>query len=116
MSTNRVIHFYADINMNSGHIRLAEIAGKKIAALKAGEFVAFVNTKFTAMKLYGCHGVIVHWRQEPGQTLYNGIVSVLPKFLSGADIGFTREIANAIADHYEAKVNGGRRRAKGRAA
>lgn len=115
-ASNRVIHFFSDVSMRLGHPGLEELAkGGKVAigALKPGEFAAFFNKKFTAMKLLGPHGVLVHWRTEEGEPLYSGIISSLPHFLSGADIGYARDIAAAIAKHYESKLS---RKRKGKAA
>jgi hypothetical protein len=112
--SNRVIHFFGDVSMSNGHAGLASIASKgrvNINILKPGEFVAFINKRFTGLKLYGMHGVIVHWRADSGALLYQGIISTLPRFLSGADIGFSREIARAIGEHYAEQMGGkGKRR------
>lgn len=99
---NRVIHFFGNVSMTNGHDGLAEIAHGKvdIDSLKPGEFVAFINKSFTAMKLLTGCGVLLHWRQPSHRTLYKVVVDTLPHFLSGEDIGYSREVQQAIARYY----------------
>jgi hypothetical protein len=49
--------------------------------------------------LTGC-GVLLHWRQPSHRTLYKVVVDTLPHFLSGEDIGYSREVQQAIAKYY----------------
>ncbi len=99
---NRVVHFFGNVSMTNGHEGLAAIAAEKVDVdnLKPGEFVAFINKSFSAMKLLCAHGVLIHWRQPSHKALYTEVVDTLPRFLSGMDVGFSREVTAAISRYY----------------
>lgn len=105
---NRVIHFFGDVSMTNGHEGLAEIASGKVAIddLKPGEFVCFVNKSFSAMKLLTGCGVMIHWKQDSHKALFPEVITTLPHFLSGEDIGFSREVIAAITKYYQGYIHG----------
>lgn len=101
---NRAIHFFGNVPMTNGHDGLAEIAAEhkvKLDDLKPGEFVAFVNKTFTAMKLLCPGGVLIHWRNPSHRVLFKEVVDTLPQFMADADIGFSLDVKQAIAKYYK---------------
>lgn len=100
---NRVMHFFGNVSMTNGHDGLAELAASKVDVdeLKPGEFVAFINKSFSAMKLMSANGILVHWRKSSHKQLYETVVDTLPRFMQGEDIGYTREVSAAIARYYK---------------
>lgn len=104
MSRNKVVHFFGDVSMTNGHDGLTAIADAKrvdVDNLKPGEYVAFINVSFTAMKLLCANGILVYWRQPSHRALFKEAVTTLPRFMYGEDVSFTNEVKAAIARQYK---------------
>lgn len=106
---NRAIHFFGGVSMTNGHDGLAEIVGSKVDLdnLKPGEFVAFFNKSFSAMKLLCANGVLIHWRQPSRRKLYSQVVTTLPRFMAGVDVGYSQDVLHAISRYYKKQLRAG---------
>lgn len=97
--TGRILRYFPDTHLGNGHDGLAKIAKKKgvdVTNLRVGEYVVFVNTTKTALKLYA-PGNIVSYLKMPGtQRLNLGIIRSIPMFFNGTEIDYKGALKSYI--------------------
>lgn len=104
MSSNIVMHVYPHTTMQYGHKGLAEVAMKTnkldVYKLRVGQFALFINNAFTAVKLFGANGVLVHYKHPKNHILDYKALRLIPLFFDGQDIGYTKALSRVIRDEY----------------
>lgn len=99
----RVVHLIRDVDMRNSHDGLAELAKKVLSVdtdrLAPGEFVMYVNTSQTMVKLQ--HGRWLLSYKKPDRSRLNAkALLALPSFAQGADIGYEKALASIIRKEY----------------
>lgn len=97
--SQKIVHIFQDVHLGNAHHGLAEIAGKEgieIAKLKMGEYVFFINSKRTALKMFSTGNVIAHLRMPNDQRLDMGVIVQLPRFFNGRSINYNEALKERI--------------------
>lgn len=109
--TNKILHWLPDTDLRNGHAGLAELAKKKLKVdvddLKVGEFVMFMNSHFTAFKIYCSHRVLLHYKEKDGARLNAKAILSLPHFISGQHINYDKALAAVITKEYGSRYKDG---------
>lgn len=94
---NILTHFFQDVDLRCSHDGLSELIRKEKIKIGEGDFVVFMNTSRTMIKMF-CHGkdAILHYKKD-GRVLDPGIVKYLPKYCGGTEL----DIDGAIREHLE---------------
>ena len=104
ITDGKVLHWVPDTYMNNAHEGLAAIAKKElkvnVSDLRPGEFVLFMNARFTAFKVYGAGNMILHYRDPNNRRLNAKAVLQLPHFIRGQHINYDKSLTATITAEY----------------
>lgn len=90
-------HFFLDTDMRCSHIGFKKLLVKHKIKIKEGEFVVFMNSARTIVKMF-CGGTdaILHVKNE-GRVLDPGVIPYLPKYCGGKKL----DLDGAVKEHLE---------------
>jgi hypothetical protein len=98
------MHVYTNVSLQNGHEGLEAIAKKSnkvnVRELKVGEFALFINRAFTAVKVFGANNVLLHYKHPQRHILNYKALRLLPVFMEGQDIGYTKALRQIIKEEY----------------
>ena len=100
----KIVHWLPDTDLRNNHAGLAEIAKKKLKLevddLQPGEFILFVNTSWTALKVYAANNTILHHKQKDGHRLNPKAALLVPHFISGQSLNYNKALDVVIKKQY----------------
>jgi hypothetical protein len=109
MSNGKVLHYIPDADMRNCHQGLALLAKKhlkiNVTDLKPGEFVLFVNSSWTAIKIFGSDHCYMHYKRPDGARLNAKAVLSLPHFVRGQNINYDKALATVIQQDYGSRYD-----------
>ncbi len=104
MIDGKIVNWVPDTDLRNGHQGLADIAHKKLKidvdTLPPGEFVMFVNSSWTAFKIYAANHMILHHKQPEGHRLNPKATMLIPHFLRGQRINYDKALTHVIEAEY----------------
>jgi hypothetical protein len=94
----KIAHIFMNVDMRNGHSGLKEFCKDKRVKITPDDFIVFVNSTRTMMKVF-CKGseAIMHLKKD-GHKLDLGIIKYLPKYCDGPEIDIDKAIADNIKD------------------
>lgn len=99
--SNKLIRVIFNADMRCGHIGLTEIAKRlklDLSSMRVGDFIAFVNTRKTHLKLLTTNSTLAHLRMPEGSGQINmKLLSVIPKFFNGREIKYDDALKEIIS-------------------
>lgn len=98
-SENRLIRVVFDADLRCSHEGLTAIAKNlklKLDELELGEFVAFINSKKTMIKLYAAGNTIAHFKTPDGRQLNLKVLALIPKFFNGRELKYDDALKEVI--------------------
>lgn len=104
---NRIIRYYSNIDMRCAHNGLKEIAKKDriyLSLLKPGEFVVFLNSRQTVMKIYTAGETIVHVKVPQGR-INPGVISLIPHFFNGKRFDYNAALTHKLKKDFPTYFN-----------
>lgn len=102
MSMNRLVRYFPMQDLRNGHDGLAKIAALEridVNALGEGEFVAFANSKNTAVKFYTGGGVIAHVRVTKGH-IDPRVIRHLPRYFNGTAFNYSQAVESMMKEQF----------------
>ncbi len=94
----KLAHFFLDVDMRCGHDGLMEIVRKKKIQIKEDDFIVFMNTSRTIIKMFcGSEEAILHYKKE-GRVIDPGIIKYMPKFCGGKQLNMDGALREHIQD------------------
>lgn len=96
---NTLIRVVFNTNMQNGHAGLTKIASKvgvRIDQLGLGEFVVFINTRKTMLKLFAPGNTIAHFKTPDGHQLNMKVIALIPRFFNGKELRYDEALAEVI--------------------
>lgn len=105
-NTQKIVRVFHDVNMQNSHPGLAEIASKQgvdVYKLKVGEYVVFINTQKTALKMFSTGNMIAYLRMPGTQRLDISIVAQIPRFFNGRAINYTDALKEKLTKEFAKK-------------
>jgi len=106
-NTQKIVRYFPDTHLGNAHYGLSEIAAKEgvdIAKLKVGEYVIFVNSKKTALKMFSTGNMIAHLRMPGNTKIDMNIISSIPRFFNGKSIDYKGALKERIEKSLGANV------------
>lgn len=104
---NRVVRYFPDTDLRNGHDGLTNLAQKngiKIKDLPWGEFLIFMNTSQTMLKMFSQGGVICHLKM-PGRTKIDPrTIALIPRFFNGTYIQYSKALEKVIMEDFGVKL------------
>ena len=91
----RLAHLLFDTHLGNGHTGLDSILKKKRLKLKEGDCAIFINTAFTAVKIF-VDGVFVAHYKHPTGRIAPETIRHLPNYLNGSQIEYKRALEQVI--------------------
>lgn len=91
----KIIRYFANTFMGNGHNGLSAIAKKEgldLSNLHKGEFVIFVNSKNTALKMFAPGNVVAHLKMPGNGRLDLRTIALIPKFFNGTEIKYDKAL------------------------
>lgn len=105
----KILHWVPDVYMGNAHEGLAAIAKKElkvnVSELKPGEFILFMNTRWTGFKVYCANHILLHYRSPDHRRLNAKAVLALPHFIKGQHINYDKALASTIRDEYGSRYS-----------
>lgn len=107
MLPSRVVHCVPNTDMRNNHLGLAELARKqlkvKIEELRPNEFVVFINSAWTAYKMYqgGSLNTVLHYKSEQGDRLNAKAVIQSTQHALNGEIGYKKALVSVIEAEYK---------------
>lgn len=99
LKENRVLRVVFDVNMQNGHDGLREVARKlnqNLDSLEVGEFVVFMNTKRTILKIFASGNTIAHFKHPLGHKIDLRLLSMIPRFFNGRELNYPKAIEEIL--------------------
>lgn len=96
---NRVVRYFPNTHLGNGHEGLAKIAQKngiKVNDLPWGEFLIFMNSKHTMLKMYSQGGLVCHLKMPGGTKIDPRTIALIPKFFNGKEIHYSAALEKVI--------------------
>ena len=101
---NNILRYFTNSDLRLGHAGLQEIAQKNgidSLALEAGQFVLFINRKWTGVKLLTAGNGIFYQKTPGGQTLVPSALALIPKYFNGKELDLAGAMNEAIRKDFE---------------
>lgn len=95
----KVKRVFINVNMRSQHDGLTELAkqnGIHPEKLSTGEYLVFVNTRRTAVKLMTKEKVIAHYKSPQGHVIDLNVIKHIPNAFDGKEINYSKALELAI--------------------
>jgi len=92
--SNKLVHYFPESDLRSGHTGLAKLAQKarvSVSALNPGDFLLFVNRKQTAFKVLTANNILAHYKSPSGRVDL-GAVQYMSAAFSGGEFNFDRAL------------------------
>jgi hypothetical protein len=86
--------------MGNGHQGLEQIILKQKARLKTGDCALFINSAWTAVKIYVDGQFVAHYK-HPSGTIAPETIKHLPHYLNGSEIEYKKALAKVIEDTFK---------------
>lgn len=107
MTSGRVMYWMPNADLRNRHDGLA-IAAKKefkvdVDKLKPGEMIMFINTAWTQFALFCAGNVLLHYKRPDGKHLNKRALMLVPQFMIGQKIDYTKALRVAIEKEYQQK-------------
>lgn len=90
---SKILQVFFDVDLRN----LAKDKKIKVADLKDGEFLVFLNSKKDKVKVYGSHDVYAYYRSPSGRIALE-MISHIPNSFSGNSINFDKAIKSALLE------------------
>lgn len=87
----KIARVFFDVYMNKAHRGLSALAAEHkcdVTKLEQGEYVMFINSKNTALKMYAPGNVVAHLKLPSGMTLDREVIAMIPNFFNGGKINY----------------------------
>lgn len=97
--TGRIVRVFLDTHMALGHTGLDELAKKEgvsLSALDRGDFVVFINTQQTAMKVFTGGNIYAHLKMPGSHKIDLRVIRLIPSFFTGAQLNYKGALADLI--------------------
>jgi len=101
MSSNRLLHIFFGINLGNGHNGLSKIVGqRKLAAMKTGDCILFINRAQTALKMFsGTGDLLLHYKVPRHLGRLNPTtIRHLPNYVNGGTINYKGALKKALTE------------------
>lgn len=97
----KIVRFIPHADLRCSHDGLAKLAKDelkvKVDDLKVGECVMFVNSAWTAFKIYCANNVILHYKDPRGHKLnVQAVYSGVPTFMKGREINYSKALTYEV--------------------
>lgn len=102
----RIIRFFANTHLGNGHNGLGLIADEAnidVTNLQSGEYVVFMNTSRTAIKMFAPGNVVAHLKMPGNAKIDPRIIALVPRFFNGSKINYDNAIAEVIRQEFAGK-------------
>lgn len=95
---NQIIRCVFNADMRCGHDGLTKVAKKlsvNTSSLDIGQYIIFVNTAKTIVKIYAAGNVIAHYKSPKGQINLKTL-AFIPKYFNGHSLNYYGALAEVI--------------------
>lgn len=102
----RIVRYFPDIHMRNGHKGLGDIARQEnifVENLAPGQYVVFVNTAQTALKMFAPGGVVAHLKMPGNTKLHPAVIARLPLHFNGAKINYDQALRDILMKEFKVK-------------
>lgn len=97
--TNRILRVVFNTDLRNSHDGLEALAKDlkvKVSELSPGQFIVFMNTRKTAVKIYAAGNTIAHFRMPGGKKLNLKTIVMIPKYFSGGEFKYDQALKEVI--------------------
>lgn len=98
-NVNRLLRYYPNTDLRNSHHGLGLIAkkdGLDLTKLKYGDYVVFINTAKTDMKMYAPGNIVAHVKMERGMKINERSIRLVPQYFSGGQIHYSDALREVI--------------------
>lgn len=103
---SRILRVVFNTDLRNNHDGLTTIAKRlKIdtSKLKPGEFVVFINTAKTALKLFAAGQVVAHFRMPSYRKMDMRIIGLIPRFFNGRELKYDDALKDLLTTKWQEK-------------
>lgn len=96
---NRILRVVFNADLRNSHDGLEAIAKDfklKVSELEIGEFVVFMNTRKTAIKIYAAGNTIAHFKMPGGKKLNLKTIAMIPRYFNGSEFRYDQALREVI--------------------
>lgn len=99
---NKLINVVFNADLRNGHTGLKKIVKDlKISDLGQGEFILFLNSKRSALKLYTGGEIIAHFRNQNNRVMDMGVIRKIPNYFNGTSLRMQDAMADLIKERFK---------------
>lgn len=98
LSDNRMLQIVFNADLRCSHLGLSIVAKRlklDTSDLKIGEFIVFVNTKKTMIKIFAAGNTVAHFKNND-RPINMKILGMIPRFFNGKELKYDEALAEVI--------------------
>ena len=101
--SNRLTHIVFNADLRRGHDGLTKLATdmKINTNLRVGEFIVFVNSKRSALKMYAAGETIAHFKMPGNKVMNVEVIRIIPRFFNGTELKYDKALDELIRSKFK---------------
>lgn len=102
---NEIVHYFPRSDLRSGHVGLTKMAAKagyKPSELNPGEFLVFVNSRKTALKIFAANHIVAHYK-SPTNYIDIRVLQYIPQAFSGGRFNYSVALQKVLEKDFTKK-------------
>lgn len=103
VTSQKIVRYFSHVFMGNGHNGLRKLAlkhGIKISDLEPGEYVLFMNSRFTALKMFAPGNIVAHYKSPHGR-IDPRVIALIPRYFNGSKIDIDGALREALLKDME---------------
>ena len=109
MAQGNILQCFVDADLRCGHLGLTALAkknGVKVGDLAPGEYVVFINTRRTRVKIYAASNVIAYLNAPRGVSIDLRVIQQIPRAFTGSGaLNYDKALENLLNSKLSQQAN-----------
>lgn len=103
LRSNKILRVIFDSDMRCSHDGLRKIALKlkvKVDDLTKGEFIVFINTKQTMLKIFAAGNTIAFFKTPDGKRMNMNVIPLIPTYFNGEEFKYDKAVEALVKKEF----------------
>lgn len=105
-SENKILQIFFNTDLRCAHDGLAILAKKEklnVDKLRVGQFLVFMNTKQSQLKIYAAGRTIAHFKMPNHRRMNLKVLQMIPRFFNGKELKYDEALSEIIKAEIKTK-------------
>lgn len=103
LGTNKILRVIFNADLRCSHDGLRKIAkdlSLNVDTLRIGEFLVFINSRKSALKIFAAGQTIAHFKMPGERKMDMKIISMIPRFFNGQELKYDAALREKILKEF----------------